>query len=198
MTLGISSLAWRNGRKVLKGGVRSWLSGSKDEEMLPAESTSLRFSLRDNKRHVHHLVPAPRGCLAAAADSLGRVLLMDTHKAMVLRIWKGYRDAQCGWITHPVEQDSLLLVIYGWRRETLEVWQMRYGPRICSLSIGSQCRLLPTMTPMGLGDGAQWTLKCAILDFENEEIWEVGQKVFPSLNQKVEPIWDMMLPNESI
>ena len=39
-----------------------------------------------------------RGLLAAAADSLGRVLLVDCPTATVLRVFKGYRAAQCAWV----------------------------------------------------------------------------------------------------
>jgi len=195
MTLGFSSMAWKNGRKVLRGGVRSWLAGSKDEELLPTESTILQFSLRDNKRHVQNLIPAPMNSLAVVSDNLGRVLLFDTQRSMVLRIWKGYRDAQCAWVTHPAD-GTLHLVIYGWRRETLEVWPMRYGARIYSMVIGPRCKILPTTPPMALHDN-DWHLRCGVLDYENEEIWNVADKVFPKKSAKVEAIWDMMLTEDT-
>jgi Rab3 GTPase-activating protein regulatory subunit N-terminus len=34
----------------------------------------------------------------ATADSYGRVLLLCTHSCTVLRMWKGLRDAHCGWL----------------------------------------------------------------------------------------------------
>ena len=39
-----------------------------------------------------------RGPLAAAADSLGRVLLFDCSSVTILRIWKAYRHVQIGWM----------------------------------------------------------------------------------------------------
>lgn len=39
-------------------------------------------------------------CLApvvAASDELGRVLLLDVEDFFVLRMWKGYRESECGW-----------------------------------------------------------------------------------------------------
>jgi len=33
-------------------------------------------------------------------------------------MWKGYRDAQCGWLAGP------LLVLYAPRRGLLEVWEV--------------------------------------------------------------------------
>lgn len=42
-----------------------------------------------------------RGVLAAAADSLGRVMLVDVAAASVIRMFKGYRDAHCCWLLLP-------------------------------------------------------------------------------------------------
>lgn len=191
-------MAWKQ-RRPSKGNIRSWWSSPSEDDhhRSPVEKTTLAFSLRDSKRHVLNLLPSPKDSLAVACDNLGRVLLMDTQKSVILRIWKGYRDAQCGWITHP-ETHRLFLVIYGWRRETLEVWPMRYGPRFYSRAIGPKCRLLSSTPPMGLGDDAEWTLKCAVLDNENEEIWDVGQVAFSSHPSESLTVWDMMLTNTSI
>ena len=42
-----------------------------------------------------------RGPLAAVTDSLGRVQILDTAAAAVVRILKGYRDARCAWVLLP-------------------------------------------------------------------------------------------------
>ena len=39
------------------------------------------------------------------ADDYGRVLLLDSMEFVVVRMWKGYRNAQCGWI-EVVEEDA--------------------------------------------------------------------------------------------
>ena len=41
---------------------------------------------------------ACRGCLAAASDALGRVLLVDVASLTVIRVWKAYRNAQLAWL----------------------------------------------------------------------------------------------------
>ena len=198
MTLGFSSLALRGSRRVLKGGMRALWSNSRDEELLAADPTTLEASLKDNKRHVQNLIPSPHGCLAVACDNLGRVLLIDMQSSITLRIWKGYRDAQCAWLTRSPSPSAstpcdLYLVLYGWRREMLEVWPMRYGPRVCSIPIGPDCKLLRTTPPMGLGALHCWEAKCAVLDYAKEEIWDVADQAFPANGSKVEAIWDMML-----
>ncbi len=47
------------------------------------------------------LVPVCRGVLAAATDTMGRVLLLDVAAVAVVRLFKGCRDAQCGWLLLP-------------------------------------------------------------------------------------------------
>lgn len=38
------------------------------------------------------------GRLAACCDSLGRILLVDTRQALIVRMLKGYREAQVAWL----------------------------------------------------------------------------------------------------
>eukprot|EP00210_Caulerpa_lentillifera_P003852 g3679.t1 len=200
VTLGIPSLAWKSGKRAWRRGVTSWWTNNKEDELIPTEQSYLQYSLRDTKRSLLTLVPAPQDSLAVSTDNLGRVLLLDTHKGVVLRIWKGYRETQCAWLTksdgHLVDS-RLYLVIFGKRRETIELWPMRYGPRIWSMFIGSNNRLLSTTPPMGLGN-APWSVKCSVLDYENEEIWDVEQRAFVVQDtSKMDSVWDRMLPKES-
>lgn len=55
----------------------------------------------DSTRTATSFLLAPRGVLAAASDTLGRVMLVDVAMAAVVRIFKGYRDAQCCWLLLP-------------------------------------------------------------------------------------------------
>ncbi|KAG2446459.1 hypothetical protein HYH02_008451 [Chlamydomonas schloesseri] len=57
---------------------------------------------RDDGRVVGCLAPAPHGSLVAAADGLGRVTLVEAGGMLVSRLWKGYRDAQVGWLEVPL------------------------------------------------------------------------------------------------
>ncbi|KAL3159591.1 hypothetical protein ABBQ38_010003 [Trebouxia sp. C0009 RCD-2024] len=102
--------AW--GRQAgFRAGLRNWVAAkviaeqpgspraAKDDEKLPkGESVTLFRSLKDGPRAVDRLLLAPRGPLAVASDSFGRVLLIDVISVTVVRIWKSYRDAQFGWI----------------------------------------------------------------------------------------------------
>ncbi len=53
-----------------------------------AEGAATWRSLRDDARVVIALAPAPRGALLAAADSLGRVMLVDAANMRLVRMWK--------------------------------------------------------------------------------------------------------------
>ncbi|KAH9309088.1 hypothetical protein KI387_036999, partial [Taxus chinensis] len=51
------------------------------------------------------LALSPSGTLAAITDSLGRILLLDTQALVVVRLWKGYRDACCLFMEVPLNPD---------------------------------------------------------------------------------------------
>ncbi|OQR85812.1 hypothetical protein ACHHYP_11329 [Achlya hypogyna] len=92
---------------------------------------------------------SPNGRLALVPDSLGRVLLIDTASMLMLRMWKGYRDAQCGWLTmgSTTEAPGLYMVLYSARRGLVEVWRARHGPRVLVVPVGASAKLqLCTLT----------------------------------------------------
>lgn len=68
----------------------SWLSSS--------SYATTSCNLPDPARRVTAAWPSPCGRLIVTADDYGRVLLLDAMEFVVLRMWKGYRNAQCGWI----------------------------------------------------------------------------------------------------
>jgi hypothetical protein len=108
----------------------------------PPISLSVRWSINDSQRQLNSLLEAPMTSLAVATDGFGRVLLVDTRACVVVRMWKGYRDAQCGWI---VNEKILYLILHAPRRGLLEVWKMRHGSRVSAQSIGSGWRLIPAI-----------------------------------------------------
>jgi hypothetical protein len=57
---------------------------------------------------------------------------------VILRLWKGYRDASLGWVCHRKAASGRALlapVILAPRRGLLEVWHPRAGPRLHSLRV---------------------------------------------------------------
>nr|XP_055235284.1 rab3 GTPase-activating protein non-catalytic subunit isoform X4 [Gorilla gorilla gorilla] len=126
----------------------------------PATPLAVRFGLPDSRRHGESICLSPCNTLAAVTDDFGRVILLDVARGIAIRMWKGYRDAQIGWIQivedlHervPEKADfspfgnsqgpsrvAQFLVIYAPRRGILEVWSTQQGPRVGAFNVGKHC-----------------------------------------------------------
>ncbi len=131
------------------------------------EPAALWRAFADPSRRITALHPAPTGALAAAADALGRILLVDgADGCRVTRVWKGYRGAQLAWVQlsppsaaasaaaspataaaltaaaayagEAIDTASLLvLVAYAPRRGVVEGWCPRTGARLGVARVGS-------------------------------------------------------------
>jgi hypothetical protein len=88
--------------------------------------------IHDAPREVTECSIEPSGSLAAATDSLGRILLIDLCMKQMIRIFKGYRDASVCWLFSErigaTGKPSLHMAIHSKQRRTLEIYRMRHGP----------------------------------------------------------------------
>ena len=113
-------------------------------------------AFHDLPRTINFCTIDPEGRLAAAADTLGRILLIDVTTKQIIRMWKGFRDATCYWIqqlrntslrnqsiNRQKQTIQLYLVIHSRQRRIVEVWPVRYGDRISSLSVGRDAKIIP-------------------------------------------------------
>ncbi|KAK4748106.1 hypothetical protein SAY87_014692 [Trapa incisa] len=142
-----------------------WRSGSaspKKSEVKPQSfaRASPLTCLKDHPRKGEKLTLSPSGTLAAITDSLGRILLLDTQALVVVRLWKGYRDANCLFMEMLVNKKSntagtssthyaatksdycLCLAIHAPRKGIIEVWQMRTGPRLLAIPCPKGSKML--------------------------------------------------------
>ena len=83
--------------------VFSFFSQAKQKEIDPRErikpATSVPCSLAMfDERLGFKIVLSPNRRLAAVVDDFGRVILFDTQNQIAVRIWKGYRRAEVGWV----------------------------------------------------------------------------------------------------
>ncbi|XP_072221719.1 rab3 GTPase-activating protein non-catalytic subunit isoform X2 [Leuresthes tenuis] len=122
----------------------------------PSTPLGIRFGLPDSRRHGESICLSPCNTLAGVTDDFGRVTLLDLARGITIRMWKGYRDAQLGWLQVKEERGdrefspsaslprrhALFLIIYAPRRGILEVWAMQRGPRVGAFTVGKHCRLL--------------------------------------------------------
>lgn len=123
-------------------------SNSQVEKLNPttlqlAEPMGCRFGLSDIRRTAVNIILSPDHKLAAVSDVLGRVLLIDTHRGVVLRMFKGYREAQCSFMQVPDERKSknkvvdcvaLFLVIYSAKKGTVEIFSVQQGSRVSTFT----------------------------------------------------------------
>ncbi|XP_076848214.1 LOW QUALITY PROTEIN: rab3 GTPase-activating protein non-catalytic subunit [Brachyhypopomus gauderio] len=122
----------------------------------PATPLPVRFGLPDSRRHGESICLSPCYTMAGVTDDFGRVTLLDVARGIAIRMWKGYRDAQLGWVQvfeanadremaaspSTPRRHAHFLVIYAPRRGILEVWGTQHGPRVGAFTVGKHCRLL--------------------------------------------------------
>ncbi|XP_035897656.1 rab3 GTPase-activating protein regulatory subunit [Anopheles stephensi] len=169
----------------IKSALPSWLGGgggssaqqqtTAEPQLPPSEPLICRFGLCDLQRNAFAVWLAPNHQLAAVADHLGRIILVHCQRGIALRIWKGYRDAQCGFVevAEKLPKDSstsappppgrkvdrrraIFLVIYAPRRAVLEIWSLRAGgPKVAAFSAAKNGQLIyNTHSQMGVTSGA--------------------------------------------
>ncbi|KAK4875899.1 hypothetical protein RN001_012321 [Aquatica leii] len=134
----------------LKSALPSWLTGSKasvDKQttlaIQPAEPMGCRFGVCDLRRTATSIILSQDRRLVAVTDMLGRVLVIDCRRGLVLRMFKGYREAQCAFLQVPDEKRTkhrastrvaTFLVIYAPKKGTLEIFSAQQGLKVATFS----------------------------------------------------------------
>lgn len=130
----------------------------------PFAKASPLTCLKDHPRKGEKLTLSPSGTLAAITDSLGRILLLDTQALVVVRLWKGYRDACCLFMEMLVDKDApsssstyhdhsksdyyLCLAIHAPRKGIVEIWKMRTGPRLLTIQCAKGSKIMQPTTSL--------------------------------------------------
>jgi hypothetical protein len=115
--------------------------------------------IHDPPRQITQCTVDPDGDLAAIADSLGRVSLVDLSTKQIVRMWKGFRDTSCHWLEVPRKTEvkpgqkkkTLYLVIHSRQRRMVEIWRTRSGPKVKSLHVAREAQVLTMreLSPIG-------------------------------------------------
>lgn len=58
----------------------------------------MRSGIHDTQRHGCRTALSPDKRLVAVSDNVGRVAVVDVNKGIIIRLFKGYRDAQCAFV----------------------------------------------------------------------------------------------------
>ncbi|XP_071079517.1 rab3 GTPase-activating protein non-catalytic subunit-like [Haliotis cracherodii] len=165
------------------GGRQKDEAKDKSPKIEPATPLPYRYGLPDQRRTGDSLSLSPSCKYAAFTDGFGRVTLVDVERGIAIRMWKGYRDAQVGWIQVREDDGSgsrnrdhsrvaQFLVIYAPRRGILEVWTAANGPRVAAFNVSKWCQLVcPSSGMMGLNNVTSRGVKsrafqCALVDPE--------------------------------
>jgi hypothetical protein len=88
---------------------------------------------------------------AAISDSLGRVSLFHIQEFVILKLWKGWRDAQVGWIqTKDMLSDDMILflVLYSNQTGVLEIITVPNGDNISSDRVGKGLKLISSSSEL--------------------------------------------------
>lgn len=112
----------------------------------------LRYGFYDDHRTGNRIWLSPYNKLAAVADSLGRVLLIDCEQNILTRVWKGYRDAQCSFMKvdeklprnadRSKRKHALFLAIYSPKRSTVDIWNVERGKKLAAFPAGPNGQLI--------------------------------------------------------
>lgn len=129
----------------------------------------------DHRREGRRVYVSPNGVWAAIVDNLERVLLVDIVKRIVVRVWKGYPEAQCGFLyvpehstihaipTHSYtpkttsarKRGAMFLEIYVPSSGCLEVWSLLYGSKVARFNLCKSGQFVyKTPKPIGMKNGS--------------------------------------------
>ncbi|CAJ0927649.1 unnamed protein product, partial [Mesorhabditis belari] len=141
-------------------GLRKFLGWTKDDTRKTwaigrSKMTAYTRGILGESRVAEWLVRAPDRPLIAVVDNHARVLLIDYNSRQIVRIWKGYRDARCLFITSKQDdKTALFLVIHAPRRDLIEIWSLQNGFRVSARHVPSNSLLLDGGGEMVLGSGS--------------------------------------------
>ncbi|XP_015876259.3 uncharacterized protein LOC107412934 [Ziziphus jujuba] len=169
-----------------------------DVKIQPFARASQLTSLKDYPRKGEKLTLSPSGTLAAITDSLGRILLLDTQALVVVRLWKGYRDASCLFMEMLVNRDAagssstfheplksdycLCLVIHAPRKGILEIWQMRTGPRLRTIPCSKGSKIVQPTYRFGSSVGSPYVpLEVFLLNGDSGQISILNRTLNPGV-----------------
>ncbi|XP_045532220.1 rab3 GTPase-activating protein regulatory subunit isoform X1 [Pieris brassicae] len=145
----------------IKSALPGWLGGSTEtavannEPLIRAESLAMRNGLYDPQRYGTSVVVSPDKRLAAITDNLGRVSILDINKGYLIRLFKGYRDAQCAFI-QLFDSDTkkpqlsmvkdikrtMFLIIYNPKKGLIDIRLMQRGSRVAVFTATKNGKLL--------------------------------------------------------
>ncbi|RVE41337.1 hypothetical protein evm_014014 [Chilo suppressalis] len=146
----------------IKSALPGWLGGGNSEtatanteSLVRSESLSLRNGLLDAQRQGATVAVSPDRRLAAFTDNFGRVAVLDIKKGHLIRMFKGYRDAQCAFVQiFDVDKKTpymavvkeikraTFLIIYNPKKGLIDIRLMQKGNRVAVFTATKNGKLI--------------------------------------------------------
>ncbi|KAJ3709332.1 hypothetical protein LUZ61_013037 [Rhynchospora tenuis] len=149
--------------------------------------------VKDPPRKGERLTLSPSGTLAAVTDSLGRILLLDTQALVVVRLWKGYRDAHCLFVEMLTKKEKpttssnyygyskndycLCLAIHAPRKGIIEIWQMRTGPRLLTIQCPKGSKMLQPSIRFSSSNSTYNPLEVYLLNGDSGQLFVLNRRI---------------------
>ena len=170
----------------------------------PADPLALEYSLEDPRRRLRALYPSPKQNKVAMTDDFGRVLLFDKATSTISRVWKGYRDAQCGWIvaveatdpangletpstrargpasrsasaeTSATPRECMFLAILAPKRQLLEIWTAALGTRVAAFNVADNSVLVTLRDGLQSHMGGGLPADCYLMSPANKTMKKIS------------------------
>lgn len=138
----------------IKSALPGWLGGGSTENsvatsepLVRSENLSMRNGLYDGQRHGNVVAVSPDRRLAAIVDNFGRVAVLDVTRGHLIRLFKGYRDAQCAFVQIFEVDDkkpqlsvvkelkrAIFLIIYNPKKGLIDIRLMQRGNRVAAFT----------------------------------------------------------------
>ncbi len=137
----------------------------------------------DVPRTFTHASVSPDGNYVALADSLGRVQLIDLqHQKLIIRMWKGLRDATSHWIVY---KNNRYLAIHTRQRNVIEIYRLRHGPRVATYTTQPNSQIMQCQTP----HHTNYDTMCFLTQHHNNNIVTIKPILIhdTSINSKNQP-----------
>jgi len=194
----------------------SWIWGQieqqpeQQEEQIPKGAfVPLSNQFVDQKREIFQAEMDFTGRYLATSDSLGRIIIFDVSSMTAMKIFKGYREAECFWAfignsvncfdtnleqSNDFPPSTELFIVFAARRGILECWTID-GKRLFAITVGTDKRFVKA--PSHFGDQNTFSSHrfylISQLDGSIQELTFVNltpksiQPILSNLNQQSQP-----------
>jgi hypothetical protein len=93
----------------------------KSEKISNSNPISLNLKIEDHPREMNSITLDPTSSFALINDNLGRIAIYDLTTSTIMKLFKGYRNAQVNWM---MIEEKLLVVIYAPKKGFIEFWDI--------------------------------------------------------------------------